>query len=63
MIDPNEAPAGFVAEPFLDCAFCAFGNTSAEEMLNCFNHPCMAFERKDRTEVQFRKIEKRKGGK
>jgi hypothetical protein len=57
MIDPNEAPDGFVAEPFLDCGYCAFMRDP-----RCPDQPCLAWERADKTEVQFRKIEKRQGG-
>ena len=63
MIDPNEAPEGFVAEPHLNCRFCALYGTPFEQTKMCVDSACMEFERADKTDVQFRKIEKMEGGK
>jgi hypothetical protein len=55
MIDPNEAPDGYIAVPWYDtehagCAACAF---SGERIAECIEVLCCENNRKDRTSVYF----------
>lgn len=56
MINENEAPAGYKAEPMArGCAFCAFAST------DCPAVKCAASKRKDGQDVIFVEIEKGDG--
>lgn len=59
MLDPKEAPEGYVAvrEDSIHCKDCAFYRANAGECLARLQAPCMSYERADQTTVIFRKLQ------
>ena len=48
--DPDEAPEGFIAVPYMNCGTCAI-----TDMKDCHKGQCFANERKDGQSVQFKR--------
>ncbi len=55
MINPNEAPAGFEAVEYIECAKCVFADAPVND---CFDYKCFSHKRKDKERVMFRALKK-----
>lgn len=58
LIDPNEAPAGYIAVPFVSCEKCSMfrpnGEGCSRPAISCHpGYPRTAYGRKDRGDVMF----------